>query len=119
MDDLTPRTTVQSTDTSTARRVDDLFEVFANARRRHVLGALQRTSATTVDAVVTELAGRDDAPPAESLAVSLQYHHLPRLADANLIRYDRDAGAIALVTQPTGSLGEALLLAAADEGGAF
>lgn len=83
--------------------VDDVFELLSDERRRLVLEhLLRRPSPVSVPEVVdhlvtAELNGHDQAEELSSrIAVSLHHIHLPKLAAADLIDYDRERREVTL-----------------------
>jgi len=79
---------------------DELFGVLSDRTRRRILWFLLEESRTTVDELADlllgwEISGDGVAGPEErdGVLVSLHHVHLPRLADAGLVRYDADSGA--------------------------
>lgn len=84
---------------------DELYGLLASHRRREVLSALATTDGdATVDALADRIAGPDadrspnaetPAPARESVRAELLHVHLPKLADADLVEYDPDSGAVA------------------------
>lgn len=79
--------------------LDWLFRALSDSRRRFVLAYLLDTEngAATfdelVDAVV-EAETHSPAPGRESVAISLDHHHLELLAEKGLIEYERDRGVV-------------------------
>ena len=86
--DTNPRGTDSELSTSTA------FELASSARRRVVAAVLSdRAEPLPFDELVAEIARSEGVSPAdEADAIRLELHHchLPKLADAGLVRYDRD-----------------------------
>lgn len=76
--------------------IDRTLELLSRERRRRVLYYLMNNSgAASVDDIAEHAAGTgDDA--ADDVAVGLHHTHLPRLADAGVIDYDRGAGWVSL-----------------------
>lgn len=66
---------------------DQTFAALADTHRREILLALatRGTDAPALD-VLTAVSGADS----ESLRLSLHHTHLPKLADADLVEWDRD-----------------------------
>ncbi len=86
--------------------IDGLFDMFANARRRMVLTELSnRQSDVAVETLARHVAAREaDATVAnvpestvESVHVSLHHVHLPKLADAEFVEYDREDRSVELL----------------------
>ena len=86
---------------------DMLFDALADTDRRRVLAALLDAQTRTVDELARALAETDDPQADRRTAdasmdgvdhyhIRLQHVHLPRLADAGLIRYDPDQSVVAL-----------------------
>lgn len=87
--------------------VDDVIDALAHRRRRHVLRCLaERGSAMRLTALATAVARRelDDADVdyadaiVERVRRSLHHRHVPKLADAGLVEYDRTFDAVGLAT---------------------
>lgn len=88
---------------------DDLFAVFASEERRHALAYLARVGdPVTVDTLVAHVANETAAivPGGDALdRLRLEFHHnhLPRMADADLIRYDDELVELAVTDRSVGS----------------
>jgi DNA-binding transcriptional ArsR family regulator len=79
-----------------ADRLDAVFDVLADARRRRVVRIVRDAAdAWTVDALADALAahesGRSDL---ERLGLSLRHVHLPKLDAANVVDYDPDRSSV-------------------------
>lgn len=70
---------------------DALFEAFADGRRRAVLGYFAETGAETASTgeLADHVAGAEDGATPDRVAVSLRHRHLPELAAADVVDYDR------------------------------
>lgn len=69
--------------------MDDLFDAFANVHRRRLLAALLEhdPKRDTIDVPEDVHEGEKDL---ESLRLAFYHSHLPRLADADIVRWDRE-----------------------------
>ncbi len=80
--------------------VDDLFDLLGSSRRRFVLRRLAgRSEWVDVEALGRELAAfetRDAAGDGAGLLAvqSLHHVHIPKLADADLVRFDAERNAV-------------------------
>ena len=77
--------------------IDDALRVLADHERRYICYYLHREGSLAVDDLARFVAatmadGRPDADDLTSTAVSLRHVHLPTLADAGVVVYDREAG---------------------------
>lgn len=84
---------------------DLVFDLLSSQRRRMVLHYLRRHGG---DSTITELADQiaaleNDVEPSDltkqqqkRVYVSIYQTHIPKLADAGVVEYDRDSGAVAL-----------------------
>lgn len=88
---------------------DRLLQALADSRRRDVLSLLKKhDEPTDTETIARNLIAndRDDGPSTVSedavqeLLVDLRHQHLPRLAEAGVIRYDRDQGTVVLKEHP-------------------
>ncbi|WP_256392473.1 DUF7504 family protein [Natronoarchaeum rubrum] len=88
---------------SVDRPLDDVFELLANERRRRTLYALAQTDvlSVSIDRLADEVVERERAGGAVSgplhnreVTIALAHNHLPRLADAGLVAYDHESGAV-------------------------
>lgn len=70
--------------------VDVLFDQLSHRLRRHVLRELLRTDG---DRSTRDLASGTDRP--EQTRSALYHVHLPKLADADFVEWDQDAGTVA------------------------
>jgi DNA-binding transcriptional ArsR family regulator len=85
-------------------RFDDVsgaFDLLKDARRRCVLYALESHGRTTVRELSRRIAAwrsSDDPLPADptTVEISLVHTHLPKLADAGVIQFDRERGSVEL-----------------------
>lgn len=81
--------------------LDTLFDTLSNARRRYLLHHLlgHPDGVAEFETISDEIArweratGRSNASPDE-VAIDLHHTHLPQLADAGLVEYDRRSGAV-------------------------
>lgn len=73
-------------------RVDAIFGVLSDARRRRVIRLLRaREGAVAVSALAEALAAREPGgPEPERLVVSLRHVHLPKLEGAGVVDYTSD-----------------------------
>lgn len=72
-----------------------MYRVLSNERRRDCLRYLRQASETaTVDELSDHLREADGDP--ERVRVALHHVHLPQLADAGLLTWDRAGGTVAL-----------------------
>ncbi|WP_255197192.1 DUF7344 domain-containing protein [Halorarius litoreus] len=84
--------------------LDEVFTILSNARRRHVVELLvEHDGEMTFRELTDAVAKRESEGPVgydarKRVYVSLRQSHLPRLADADVIEYDRDRGAIEATT---------------------
>lgn len=71
-----------------------LLEPLTEARRRRILAVLSERSGPTTEGQLAELvaAGSDD--PVESVKAELRHTHLPKLADAGLVGWDRSKAVV-------------------------
>ncbi|MFC7177441.1 DUF7344 domain-containing protein [Halosegnis marinus] len=94
-----------SPDTDDSLSQDLVFDLLSSQRRRMVLYYLRRHGG---EGTITELADQiaaleNDVEPAEltkqqqkRVYVSIYQTHIPKLADAGVVEYDRDSGEVAL-----------------------
>lgn len=86
--DTNPRGTESELSSTTA------FELASSPRRRLVAAVLSdRVEPLTLDELVAEIArteGTSSASAGDDIRVELHHCHLPKLADAGLVRYDRE-----------------------------
>lgn len=89
---------------------EDVFSLLSNRRRRYVLYSLRsEDGATTIGDLATRIAAWEAgvAPAAvesrrrKVVYNSLQQSHLPRLAENDLVVYDREGGAVELTARGT------------------
>ncbi|WP_251342087.1 DUF7344 domain-containing protein [Haloplanus halophilus] len=76
-----------------AERLDAVFDVLADARRRRILRVLidADEDATTVPALAEALSAREpERPPTDRLVVSLRHVHLPKLDASGVVDYAPD-----------------------------
>ncbi|WP_394741543.1 DUF7344 domain-containing protein [Natronococcus roseus] len=77
--------------------VDGIHDVCAHPTRRRLLRVLRTRSETTLEAVAAELVGTEDddrRAKRTRLEVALYHWHLPKMADLDVIEYDRESGRI-------------------------
>jgi len=87
---------------------DDVFEILSNHRRRMVLYYLrQHGDSAGVKELAEEIAAMENDVPVDELTsqqrkrvyVSLYQTHLPKMAETNVIDYDKDEGIVSLTDQ--------------------
>jgi len=80
--------------------VSAAFDLLSDARRRGVLYAAERGEQTTVEELAerisTWLSDGEGARRDSSVRLSLIHTHLPKLADAGVVEYDRERGTVEL-----------------------
>ncbi|USZ68675.1 hypothetical protein NGM10_02785 [Halorussus salilacus] len=90
--------------------VSAAFDLLSNARRRGVLYAVGRDGRAAVDDLAERIAAwqRDGGsveetggPSADEVRTSLVHVHLPKLADAGVVAYDRSTGIVRLTESAT------------------
>lgn len=93
----------------TAEQTNRLFNILADRRRRYVLQRLQTADQPiSLEELVADISAWEETPPpkttltdkVDEVTVSLQHCHLPKLADAGLIEYDRTAENVAYTDHP-------------------
>lgn len=94
-----------------ARSTDDLFEVLSNAHRRFVVSCLAtHPNPLAVADFATELACWECKTPSdhisaeqvESRYINLYHVHIPKMADAGILRYNQEQDTIALADECDG-----------------
>lgn len=83
---------------------DPRFAALAHQRRRDTLSCLHRHNVLALADLADELAVREygttiDGIPADAVTdvyLSLYHRHVPKLADANLVRYEQDRDLVAI-----------------------
>jgi len=82
----------------------EAFDAVDAKRRRAVISILLEDGATyTLEEIGSEVANRTDAPETEDddpdsherVTTSLLHHHLPRLDEEGIVRFDEDARTVA------------------------
>lgn len=110
---LSVETVSDGTQSATA---DTLFPILANDRRRTILAVLKNHRDTcsnqrptlTVEELAEAVADREDEhsttdftdEDSPRIALSLRHQHLPKIADAGLIAYDRDQATVTYEGHP-------------------
>lgn len=83
------------------RTVDAVFDALADDHRRDLLAYLRDASEASVEELATFVQRQADGArrgnDGNDLAVRLHHVHLPKLADADLVEYDRNAGRVEYV----------------------
>lgn len=99
-----------------AGSLDGIFELLRPERRRNALYALyQRADAVAVADLAEAVASREDADP-ERVTAALYHVHLPKLAAAGVVDFDREEGRVRLADRSDDRFRRYLASAAADEG---
>ncbi|MFB6302108.1 MAG: ArsR family transcriptional regulator [Haloferacaceae archaeon] len=94
-------------DESQPHRLDLVFGILQNERRRRVLRYLQEHESTTQGELAEHVAAIENDVPRKSLTstqrkrvyVSLYQSHLPKLRDAGAVEYDADRGTVERVPE--------------------
>lgn len=73
--------------------IDAVFDALADGHRRKLLAHLRDASEASVEELASVIDGQADGVRRgdHDLAVRLHHVHLPKLADADLVEYDRSA----------------------------
>jgi DNA-binding transcriptional ArsR family regulator len=80
--------------------IDDVYGALADERRRRILYVLsQKSRSMSVESLASKVADQESSGQAaeeaeERVHISLCHQHLPKLNEADLISYDRDAGTV-------------------------
>ena len=96
---------VDHTDDAPVVDVDTIHDLLGNARRRFVLRALFEENALDLDRLATRLARRESgtaeptATDRERAYTALASIHVPRLAEAGVVMFDRDTERVCLVDE--------------------
>ena len=81
--------------------VSVIFDLLSAHRRRYILYYLTRkVGAVSLEEVAEGIALQEGEPTQnrfERICTGLHHNHLPKLSDANVVRYDRNAGTITLL----------------------
>lgn len=79
-------------DTTRPASIDAMLEAIADRRRREVLHALRRVDGgVSLEKLAGDIAGSASASGSsvEQTTVSLCHHHLPKLAECDIVTWDR------------------------------
>lgn len=80
--------------------VSAAFDLLRDARRRGVLYTVERNGRTSVDEISKRISAwgstRNEGSTPTDVKTSLVHSHLPKLADAGVIEYDREADTVEL-----------------------
>lgn len=96
----TETTHVKSTSIDASLPTDTVFELLLEDPRRYALYYLSRkVGAVSLDELLEQLAHRDGTdgttrPRLEELALEFRHNHLRTLVDADVLRYDAEAGTV-------------------------
>lgn len=86
-------------DRPTGRRLDDLFDVLADARRRRVLQYFRTCSddVATVTDLADYVARQTEGDDFRTVSVALHHKDVPKLVEADLVEYDRQTETVRFV----------------------
>jgi hypothetical protein len=95
-----------STDEGTLTQ-DDVFDILSSARRRYVLYLLRTEGPMELTDLAEHVAAWENDTNIDALTkqqrkrvyVSLYQTHVPKLADADLVEYDKDSGRVELASR--------------------
>lgn len=96
----------KQTHTENVEDVSAAFDLLRDARRRGVLYTVKRNGQTAVEEVAHRIAawqstdGQGNTNP-KIVETSLVHTHLPKLADAGVVEYDREHGTVELAESAT------------------
>ena len=89
--------------------INTIFQIFAHHRRRYALRGLRmhETPMALAD-LADEVAIRENEAPLTEISaeevkriyMSLYHTHIPKLADADLVRYDQECDSVILLESP-------------------
>lgn len=86
-------------ETLTDRSLDPTFDILSARRRRDTLYTLSDVdNPITVDALVASLHHLEEKKD-EHVRLELVHNHLPKLAAAEVVRYDRESGVVELTAE--------------------
>lgn len=77
-------------------RIDHSCDLLANPYRRCALYALREDDSATVGELADAIVAADVTDARDRAIASLAHTHLPKLADYDVVDYDRDAGVVEL-----------------------
>lgn len=78
-----------------ARETDDVFTCLSDARRRHLIQYLgEEETPVSIETVAQQIKKwekrTEDTPSQQAILSSLWHHHLPKLAEADIVALDTD-----------------------------
>ncbi len=102
----TPKENANSREASTKRDLSVTFDALSRPERRAVLLYFHVSGTETADVLeLTEfVSNRVEEPDETVLRISLNQHHLPKLADYGFIDYDRRSGVVRCRNTVTGMI---------------
>ena len=79
------------------RATDAVFEVLADGHRRTLVAYLRRANEATVEELATAIEAQESEFQGDDPVIRLSHVHLPKMADAGLIEYERSSGQVEYV----------------------
>lgn len=67
---------------------DEVFDLLAHPYRRTVIDELEPGVSASVHELAVKIAERHDPPSLSNAEIALVHNHLPRLAEADVVRYE-------------------------------
>ncbi|UPV73240.1 hypothetical protein M0R89_11865 [Halorussus limi] len=97
----------EQTGTQNINDVSAAFDLLRDARRRGVIYTVKRNGRTSVSELARRIAAwqtadGDESPDPATVETSLAHAHLPKLVDAGVVEYDREAGTVELAETTDG-----------------
>lgn len=97
-------TDLETDDPAEWKAIDDRFDVLSNHRRRRVLTNLAENDTAVVGELAEHIAAIENDKPAGALSsqerkrvyIALYQSHLPKMADAGIVDYDKNRGTVSL-----------------------
>ena len=82
-----------------ASSMDAVYRALAHGYRRHVIAHLTAGTTASVTELATEISEHERDRTVEEIATTLHHHHLPLLAEADLLEYQPGTDDVALTEQ--------------------